>query len=101
MYDEVYGYTEKIIVAGDTATIPIEIPSDFGTFAENTVSFTVYNETSSCNVIELVPVDSDEFSLPESFTSEMSGRYLIKFNIKNNSSQRSTTVGTRLIVNGS
>ena len=100
MYDEVYGYSEKQIVAGDTATITVEIPNGYGNFDENQVSFAVYNETSSCNIIEDVPVSNEIFTLPSSFTSKMSGRYLIKFNIKNNQTLNSTTVGTRLIVNG-
>ena len=98
MYDEVYGYTEIKIIAGDTAIIPIDIPVGFGEIGDNDIVATVFNETSSCNTIEDVPVLMSSFSLPSSFTSAMSGKYLIRFNIKNKSTAIVETVSTRLLV---
>ena len=98
MYDEVYGYTEIKIIAGDTAIVPIDIPVGFGEIGDNDVLATVFNETSSCNTIEDVPALTSSFNLPSSFTSTMSGKYLIKFKIKNKSTDAVKTVSTRLLV---
>ena len=98
MYDEVYGYTEIRITAGDTAVVPIDFPLGSGGIDGNDVTATILNETSSCNTIENVPVLSVDFDLPSSFTSTMSGKYLIKFTLKNKSTDAVRTVSTRLLV---